>query len=55
MEDYLKNNIDPFNKSKDDYIISILKKIGFEYTESDNNILNRKIKHRVTNLSVGEK
>ena len=55
MEDYLKNNIDPFNKSKDDDIISVLKKIGFEYTDSDNNILNRKIKHVEQNVSVWEK
>ena len=55
MEDSLKYNIDPFNKSKDDDIISVLKKIGFEYTDSDNHILNRKIEHGMSNLSVGEK
>ena len=42
MEGSLKYNIDPFNKSKDEDIISILKKIGFEYTESDDHILDRK-------------
>ena len=55
MEGSLKYNIDPFNKSKDEDIISILKKIGFEYTESDDHILNRKIEHGGANLSVGEK
>ena len=55
MEGSLKYNIDPFNKTKDDDIISILKKIGFEYTESDDHILNRKIEHGGSNLSVGEK
>ena len=55
MEGSLKYNIDPFNKSKDDEIISILKKIGFEYTEADDHILNRKIEHGGSNLSVGEK
>ena len=39
MEGSLKYNIDPFNKSKDGDIISILNKIGFEYTESDGHIL----------------
>ena len=33
----------------------ILKKIGFEYTESDDQILNRKIEQGGSNLSVGEK
>ena len=55
MEGTLKYNIDPFNKVQDEEIISILKKIGFEYTESDDKILDRKIEQSGTNLSVGEK
>ncbi len=55
MEGSLKYNIDPFNKSKNEEIISILQKIGFEYTESDDEILNRKIEQGGSNLSVGEK
>ena len=55
MEGSLKYNIDPFNKAKNDEIISILKKIGFEYTETDDHILNRKIEQGGSNLSVGEK
>ena len=55
MEGSLKYNIDPFNKTNDEEIISILKKIGFEYTEDDDHILNRKIEHGGANLSVGEK
>lgn len=55
MEGTLKYNIDPFNIVEDKEIISILKKIGFEYSESDEIILNRKIEQSGTNLSVGEK
>ena len=55
MEGSLKYNIDPFNKANDEEIISILKKIGFEYTETDDKILNRKIEQGGSNLSVGEK
>ena len=55
MEGSLKYNIDPFDKAKDEEIISILKKIGFEYTEPDDKILNRKIEQGGSNLSVGEK
>ena len=55
MEGSLKYNIDPFNKTKDEEIISILKRIGFEYTEKDEDILNRKIEQGGSNLSVGEK
>ena len=55
MEGTLKYNIDPFNKVSNEEIISILKKIGFEYTESDDKILDRKIEQSGTNLSVGEK
>ena len=55
MEGSLKYNIDPFDSKDDKEIISILKKIGFEYTESDAQILNRKIEQGGSNLSVGEK
>ena len=55
MEGSLKYNIDPFNIKEDAEIVSILKKIGFEYTESDCQILNRKIEQHGSNLSVGEK
>ena len=50
MEGTLKYNINQFNKTKDGDIISILKNIGFEYTESDDHIL-----HGGSNLSAGEK
>ena len=55
MEGTLKYNIDPFNIMPNEEIISILKKIGFEYTEDDDIILDRKIEQSGTNLSVGEK
>jgi ABC-type multidrug transport system fused ATPase/permease subunit len=55
MEGTLKYNIDPFNKIGNEEIIEILKKIGFEYTESDEIILDRKIEQSGTNLSAGEK
>ena len=55
MEGSLKYNIDPFDKAEDEEIVSILKKIGFEYTETDQQILNRKIEQGGANLSVGEK
>ena len=55
MEGTLKYNIDPFNIIDDQEIISVLKKIGFEYTEDDQIILDRKIEQSGTNLSVGEK
>jgi ABC-type multidrug transport system fused ATPase/permease subunit len=55
MEGSLRYNIDPFDIKRDEEIISILKKIGFEYTESDCQILNRKIEQHGSNLSVGEK
>ena len=55
MEGTLKYNIDPFNKFQEEEIISILKKIGFEYTETDDKILDRKIEQSGTNLSIGEK
>ena len=55
MEGTLKYNIDPFNVVDNEEIISVLKKIGFEYTENDDIILDRKIEQSGTNLSVGEK
>ena len=55
MEGSLKYNIDPFNIKEDTEIVSILKKIGFEYTETDDKILDRKIEQNGSNLSVGEK
>ena len=55
MEGTLKYNIDPFNVVNNEEIISVLKKIGFEYTEEDDIILDRKIEQSGTNLSVGEK
>ena len=55
MEGTLKYNIDPFNINSNEEIISILKKIGFEYTENDDMILSRKIEQSGANLSVGEK
>ena len=55
MEGTLKYNIDPFNTIENEEIISVLKKIGFEYTEDDKIILDRKIEQSGTNLSVGEK
>jgi len=54
-EGTLKYNIDPFNIIDNEEIISVLKKIGFEYTESDEMILERKIEQSGSNLSVGEK
>ena len=55
MEGSLKYNIDPLNTKEDKEIISLLKKIGFTYTENDDEILNRKIEQNGANLSVGEK
>ena len=55
MEGTLKYNIDPFDITDNQEIISILKTIGFDYTESDDMILDRKIEQSGTNLSVGEK
>ena len=55
MEGSLKYNIDPFDIKDDKEIVSILKQIGFEYTENDDQILNRKIEQGGSNLSVGEK
>ena len=55
MEGTLKYNIDPFSTIDNEEILTVLKKIGFEYTESDDIILDRKIEQNGTNLSVGEK
>ena len=55
MEGTLKYNIDPFNKNKNEDIIQILKDIGFEYTESDDKIMDKMIEQGGSNLSVGQK
>ena len=55
IEGSLKSNLDPFNKNKDEEIIKILKDIGFDYMESDDKILNKKIEQDGSNLSVGQK
>jgi ABC-type multidrug transport system fused ATPase/permease subunit len=55
LEGTLKYNIDPFNKYSDEEIIQILKNIGFEYTETDDIIMNKKIEQNGANLSVGQK
>ena len=53
IEGTIKFNIDPFNNYDNNKIIEILKDIGFNYNEDDNNILNKIINEN--NLSVGEK
>ena len=55
FEGTLKFNIDPFDEVDNSIIIKILKDIGFEYTESDNDIINKMIEQNGNNLSVGEK
>ena len=55
LEGSLKYNIDPFERTSNNEIIRILKEIGFEYNESDNDILNKNIEQNGSNLSVGEK
>ena len=55
MEGTLKYNIDPFNLTKNDEIIQILKDIGFEYTETDDKIMDKMIEQGGSNLSVGQK
>ena len=55
MEGTLKFNIDPFHFYENDKIIEILKKIGFNYTEDDEKILDKHIEVNGNNLSVGEK
>ena len=55
LQGTLKFNIDPFNEIKNEQIIKILKEIGFEYTESDDKILDKIIEQGGTNLSVGQR
>ena len=55
LEGTLKYNIDPFNKIEGQEIIQILKDIGFDYTESDDKILDKMIEPGGANLSVGQK
>ena len=55
MEGTLKFNIDPFNIYKNEKIVEVLKFIGFEYTEDDDNILERHIEVNGNNLSIGER
>ena len=55
IEGTLKENIDPFNQNKNEEIIKILKYIGYEYSEEDNKILDKKIELNGSNLSVGQK
>ena len=55
FEGTLRYNIDPFKKYNDSEIINILKEIGFEYNEPDDEILDKMIEQNGTNLSVGEK
>ena len=51
----LKYNIDPFNETQNEEIIQTLKRIGFEYTESDDKIMDKLIEQGGSNLSVGQK
>ncbi|MBO6244003.1 MAG: ATP-binding cassette domain-containing protein, partial [Clostridia bacterium] len=55
LEGTLKYNIDPFNQIKGEEIIKILKDIGFDYTESDDKIMDKMIEPGGANLSVGQK
>ena len=56
MEGTLRYNIDPLEKSSDNEIINVVKKIGFDYIISRNNEgLNQEIEEGGRNLSVGEK
>ena len=55
LEGTLKYNIDPFNQIKGEEIIQILKDIGFDYTESDDKIMDKMIEPGGSNLSVGQK
>ena len=55
LEGTLKYNIDPFNKIEGQEIIQILKDIGFDYTESDDKIMDKMIEPGGANLSVGQK
>ena len=55
LEGTLKYNIDPFNKIEGKEIIQILKNIGFDYTETDDKIMDKMIEPGGANLSVGQK
>ena len=56
MEGSLRYNIDPLEKSTDNEIIDIMKRIGFDYIIFRNNEgLNQEIEEGGSNLSVGEK
>ena len=55
MEGSLKFNIDPFNLYENEKIIEILKRVGFDYNERDDEILDRHIEVNGNNLSIGEK
>ena len=55
LEGTLKYNIDPFNQIKGEEIIQILKDIGFDYTESDDKIMDKMIEPGGSNVSVGQK
>jgi ABC-type multidrug transport system fused ATPase/permease subunit len=55
LEGTLKYNIDPFNKIEGQEIIQILKDIGFDYTKSDDKIMDKMIEPGGANLSVGQK
>ena len=55
LEGTLKYNIDPFNKIEGEEIIQILKNIGFDYTETDDKIMDKMIEPGGANLSVGQK
>ena len=43
FEGTLRYNIDPFKKYNDSEIINILKEIGFEYNEPDDEILDKMV------------
>ncbi len=55
LEGSIKYNIDPFSNKSNNEIINILKEIGYEYNESDHEILNKNIEQNGSNLSLGEK
>ena len=56
MEGTLRYNIDPLEKSSDNEIINVMKKIGFDYIIKRNNQgLQQEIAEGGSNLSVGEK
>jgi len=56
MQGSLRYNIDPLNKSTDNDIINVMKKIGFDYIiKRSNEGLNQEIEEGGSNLSVGEK